>query len=274
MVIGNNVRTTDNEMLVKNYNYDRCLLPEFYDCYDIDEISDHVTHRNSSVLSNSKNIKSEKTSNSEQSPLPLDGTIYVGTDKLRAIFPNGTLKWSFDLGTNRWIGRSAPAISADDIIYVGVNIGSDGGGEILAVNTDGTEQWRKRIAGWAVESSPCIGEDGTIYVGSTYDFGKGYLYAFGELDPNSDDVYYYIEWGDGAVEDWIGPYGSGEKITVSHTWDEKGNYTIRARAKDTDNLLGPWATLEVTMPKNQQSSNMWFLRRLERFPLLNRLLSL
>ena len=84
-----------------------------------------------------------------------DGTIYVGSDKLYAIYPNGTTKWSFDMGPERHIHQSSPAISADGTIYVGTNIGEISGGEIIAVNPDGTERWRERIANKWVESSPC-----------------------------------------------------------------------------------------------------------------------
>jgi len=93
--------------------------------------------------------------------------------------------------------------------------------------------------------------------------GTEYDYTFVATDPDGDDVYYYIDWNDDNVEEWIGPYGSGEEVTVSHTWDEKGTYTIRAKAKDTNDAESDWGTLEVTMPV---SYNSLFLRFLERFP--------
>jgi len=39
--------------------------------------------------------------------------------------------------------------------------------------------------------------------------GTSYEYTFTTTDPDDHDVYYYIEWGDGEIEDWIGPYESG-----------------------------------------------------------------
>jgi len=63
-------------------------------------------------------------------------------------------------------------------------------------------------------------------IGITYD------YNFTAIDPDEDDVWYYIEWGDGDVEEWIGPYSSGEEVVRSHTWDDEDTYTIRAKAKD------------------------------------------
>lgn len=271
-----------------------------------------------------------------------NGTIYIGSTEFYAVYPNGTLKWKYDVPFR--IVTSAPAIGEDGIVYIGTiwampnylyafyttngtlkwrydtgdslesspAIGDDGtiyfgttsmdGGQLkfIALNKDGTEKWRKDIK--TSFSSPAIGEDGTVYIGSWGglrafgDYGpnapeaptisgrkngkpsKDYNYKFTTIDPNGDDIYYYIEWGDGAVENWIGSYGSGEKISLNHTWTEKGTYTIRARAQDTDNLLGPWGELEVSMPMNQKSQNWWFLQFLQNhprmFPILRHLLGL
>ena len=47
-----------------------------------------------------------------------DGTIYVGSwdNKLYALNPDGTLKWSY--ATGNWV-YSSPAIGADGTLYVG-----------------------------------------------------------------------------------------------------------------------------------------------------------
>ena len=227
-----------------------------------------------------------------------DGTIYIcSASRLFAINPvNGEIDWEFDLGGS--VMHSSSAICADGIIYTGIEIGDRDGGELVAVNPDGTERWRERISNRWVDSSPCIGSDGTIYINSAryeprgcslHAFGTSnpnapeapsidgetngeagveYEYTFTTIDPNGDDVFYYIEWGNGEFEDWFGPYNSAEEVVVRHTWDEQDTYTIRARAKDTDNLWGPWGELEVTMPVNQQSPYPLLELFRERFPLL------
>ena len=234
-----------------------------------------------------------------------DGTIYVGTDKLRAFHPDGTLKWSFDLGSERWIGFSSPAISADGTIYVGTHKGEGAGGDIIAVNPDGTERWRKKIATYWVDSSPCIGEDGTVYIGSTYDMGRGYLHAFGKVDsnvppetptisgetngkareeyyyyftstdPDNNPVSYYIDWGDGTINEWNNEGASGESVLVKRAYTSQGTYTIKAKAKDTLGEESDWATLSVSMPKNK-ATNAPLLNFIENhlhvFPMLRYLL--
>jgi hypothetical protein len=77
----------------------------------------------------------------------------------------------------------------------------------------------------------------------------------------------------GLYFDWIGPYDSGEEITLNHTWSREGTYTIKARAKDTDNLWGPWAKLTVTMPRNRIFITP-FLRFLQQHPYLFSILQL
>ena len=53
------------------------------------------------------------------------------------------------------------------------------GGYLIAVNSDGTELWRNWIHNERVWSSPAIGSDGTVYIGSTSGpVPYGYLYAF------------------------------------------------------------------------------------------------
>jgi len=131
-----------------------------------------------------------------------------------------------------------------------------------APNTvEGTDVWLIKIAG---ENHP---PNAPIITGETEGhYGEEYDYTFISTDPEDQDVWYYIEWGDDQIEDWIGPYNSGDEITVSHIWDEEGDYTIRAKAKDTFDAESDWAYLEVTMPVNQQSTHPWFHWLLERFP--------
>ncbi|GAG77136.1 unnamed protein product, partial [marine sediment metagenome] len=94
--------------------------------------------------------------------------------------------------------------------------------------------------------------------------GEEYEYIFNTVEPNGYDVYYYIEWGDGNTEEWIGPYESGEEIKISHSWNEQKDYTIRVKAKNEYGSESDWATLEVSMPRIKTSilsSFFEFIRR-------------
>ena len=107
--------------------------------------------------------------------------------------------------------------------------------------------------------------------------GVQYDYTFVADDHDNLDISYYIEWGDGTNSGWIGPYPSGEERIVSHAWENKGSFIIKAKAKNTEGTETDWSTLEITMPKNKQI-NTPFFQLLENhphmFPLLRQLLKL
>jgi outer membrane protein assembly factor BamB len=104
--------------------------------------------------------------------------------------------------------------------------------------------------------------------------GTPYIYRFTSIDPEDDDVSYYIDWGDGNITDWTGYQPSWEQYSESHTWTTGGTYTIRAKAKDTDGDESDWETLIVAMPRSKSSKNNVLFRLIGQFPVLHRLMYL
>jgi PKD repeat protein len=102
--------------------------------------------------------------------------------------------------------------------------------------------------------------------------GEEYDYTFNSVDPDGNNVQFYIEWGNG--NEWTEFLGSGEDITISHSWNVKNDYIIRAKAKDINGAESDWATLEISMPKNKVINPfILFLERLiEQFPILEQIL--
>ena len=66
-------------------------------------------------------------------------------------------------------------------------------------------------------------------------------FTFVTTDPEGEEVYYYIEWGDDNNSGWIGPYNSGEEVKVTHIWDVEGYYSIKALAKDGYDVKSNWS---------------------------------
>jgi hypothetical protein len=108
--------------------------------------------------------------------------------------------------------------------------------------------------------------------------GEVIEYIFSSIDPDGDDVFFFIYWGDGTFVTWDGPHQSGEEITISHTWEEQDTYNISAKVKDEYGKMSEWATLEVKMPRNRISSDsniiLLFNRLIQRFPLLEEIIYL
>jgi hypothetical protein len=81
--------------------------------------------------------------------------------------------------------------------------------------------------------------------------GEEYEYTVSTTDPESEQVYYKIDWGDGTCSDWLGPYSSGEEVKVKHTWTGEATYNIRAKAKDIHGYQTRWSSpMSVKMPVN------------------------
>jgi rhodanese-related sulfurtransferase len=83
--------------------------------------------------------------------------------------------------------------------------------------------------------------------------GMEYPYTLLSIDPDNDNIFYCINWSDGTGEICHGPFPSGQTISLSHTWEEKGNYIIQVKAQDKYGDESEWETLEVTMPKQRDS---------------------
>ena len=86
-------------------------------------------------------------------------------------------------------------------------------------------------------------------------------------EPDGEDVYFLIDWGDGQVDEWVGPFNSGAIALIAHQWVEEGNYTIQVKAKDIFGAESDWGTLEITMPTSYKKPMLWLREKLiEWFP--------
>lgn len=69
---------------------------------------------------------------------------------------------------------------------------------------------------------------------------KQYTYNASARDPDGDMVSYLFDWGDGEFSG-VGPYASNVTANAKHTWNERGDFQIKARAKDEHGMYGPWS---------------------------------
>jgi len=108
--------------------------------------------------------------------------------------------------------------------------------------------------------------------------GIEYTYVIEQaVDPEEHDLYAYWDWGDNNDSGWIGPYNSGEEINATHTWNARGNFTIKVKLKDIYEAESDWATLEVIIPRDKFSTNLLNLileRISEHYPIISWLLKL
>lgn len=147
------------------------------------------------------------------SPAVADGKIYVGiwsNGKLLCLDAySGDFIWDYQVSVPNWL-FSSPAI-ADGRLYIG------GGGPYKI---------------YCFGYTPHPPEPPTISGATIGLEGVEYDFTVFTTEPEDEDVYYWIDWGDDTSSGWIGPYISGEEIIVSHAWDDPGTYKIRAKAMD------------------------------------------
>jgi hypothetical protein len=92
-------------------------------------------------------------------------------------------------------------------------------------------------------------------------------------DPDGNDVYYCIDWGDGTPVETIGPYPSGFDTTATHKWSEKGDYLIKVKAKDIYNAESNWVNFDISIPRSK-SYIFDLVIRLNNFPMILKIIQL
>ena len=196
IAFGSNIRTTVNESIVEDYNFDRHLYPEYYDSYSVDEISENVKHyitNNEETIqdiSNSEVITYKETfepiNGPMDSPWPMycHDTRHTGRSPYSTTNNLGIEKWRF--GTNGWV-EGGPVIDNDGTIYVGAK-------DLYALYPNGTLKWEYDTP-YYIMSTPAIDENGVIYVGTIWAH-PNYLYAIHSSNgtikwkyQTGDDVY-------------------------------------------------------------------------------------
>ncbi len=100
--------------------------------------------------------------------------------------------------------------------------------------------------------------------------GTIYTYNISTIDPQNDDISYFVDWGDNTTEGWIGLVSSGTQIVLNHSWVDQGQYTISVKAKDINDDESLWGTLSISMPRVRlfnkiPGSVIWLI---EKFPFL------
>ncbi len=175
-----------------------------------------------------------------------DGTIYVASHDgyLYAVNPDCSEKWCFSAGEQFWDSNyggqyksmmATPAIDDDGTIYV---YSSDH--HLIAVNSSGTEKWRYHIV-WMPDfwSSPVIGADGTIYIGSARDDETDFIAGLYAINP------------DGTLK-WIHDEGTG--VTTPPTIGSDGTIYIGAATPSLDKSQEDTGKILAISPNGEQ---MW-----------------
>jgi len=101
-------------------------------------------------------------------------------------------------------------------------------------------------------------------------------FTFSADDPEGNELYFIISWGDGYMENLIGPYASGEEFTIGHSWKSEGEYTVACIAKDIYDIRSPQTSLKLSVKQPRAFNSLPLFRLFEsllsQFPILEKLL--
>lgn len=111
------------------------------------------------------------------------------------------------------------------------------------------------------------GEKTIGWAGTEYKVAVGLNY-----DPDGDEMYLMVDWGDGTNSGWLGPYPDRMSFLQGHKWTSPGTYDIKVKAKDDpnpfvdDGVESDWSEpLTVTIRGVRSSNKIFSMKFLERF---------
>jgi len=95
--------------------------------------------------------------------------------------------------------------------------------------------------------------------------GVEYEFTFSSIDPDGDDVYFKVYWGDNPdqFQEWTDYVKSGEEITLTHTWDRMGIFQMYALACDPYGGSSEATFYRFTMPRSNVYSFETIMQRLQ-----------
>jgi len=99
--------------------------------------------------------------------------------------------------------------------------------------------------------------------------GIAYSFQFNSTDVENENYQLYVDWGDGTNTGWIGPFASGQEVTVNHSWSVKKIFSIKAKTKDVNDAESEWSNHNINIPYIYVIKNPFLIRLLEKFPLLS-----
>jgi len=65
---------------------------------------------------------------------------------------------------------------------------------------------------------------------TTGEINVQYSFNTSAIDPDEDQVSYYWDWGDNSYSLHLGPFNSDETVSLSHSWEQPGSYSIKVKA--------------------------------------------
>ena len=79
-----------------------------------------------------------------------------------------------------------------------------------------------------------------------------YTFSASTTDLDGDDVAFRFDWGDGEISEWTSNVPSGSSVSKNHSWSSPGTYSVKVKAKDSQEEEVGWSTpssITITEPQ-------------------------
>jgi len=214
MSFGTDIESTEQST---NDNFDRYMYPEFYDCYNVDEIPDYeeqcsMDDKQDYEIKESKDVAIEEPTQPLGDPMDSPWPMFkydvrnTGRSPYSTADNPGDNVWWFEL--ERYIQGSG-VIDKEGVLYF------IGGDDFYAIYPNKTLKWSVDLVGWSLGSSPAIDENGTIYIGTF-----GYQSGFYAINSNGT-----ILWKHPIDDTFSSPVITNEGIII---FTDTNNWYIKA----------------------------------------------
>ena len=92
-----------------------------------------------------------------------------------------------------------------------------------------------------------------------------YSFNFSATDPDGNQIYYSIDWGDNTSQLSLGPSPSGDDVNAKHSWRNAGNYIITVTSRDTHTAESNSTSFTIRILFNIYILNPSFLQIFEQY---------
>ncbi len=158
------------------------------------------------------------------------------------------LRYGWDWNNDKLVDEWSPYAESGDTVSISHEFNTSGiiNISVLAQDNVGINSSFSETVTVTVNTPPTLPEINGPFNGKA---GTAYTYTIVSVDADGDQLSYFIDWGDDTTTGWTRVLPSGEEYMTSHIWEEKNDYIVQIRAKDTNDAVTDWVTFEVSMPK-------------------------
>jgi len=216
-------------------------------------------------------IKTSHPSQSPETPEPPEGSDYGVPNEeydfsARTIDPEeDQIFYLFDWGDGEYSNWIGPVDSGETALasHSWIDLGD------YNIRVRAKDEWGS-VSDWSdvkvfpiVENTPP--DIPTISGPTTGKIGKPVEFTIVATDPDGQDMFYNIFWGNAGGGD-LGPFPSGEEQIFEHTWTKTGKFTIKVKAIDVTGAAGEIGTFDIKISRARSVDNHIIEHIFQRFP--------